>query len=264
MKRGLIYGLAAVIVLGAIGGAVFLAWTFIGGGSGEASAPISAPTLALNTATPLPQATAAEAAATEEVAPPAAPTEVQAGGEGTAVLYRITPDESEVRFIIHEELLNTPATVVGRTDQVTGDIIADYSHPANSQVGTIRINARTLLTDNEFRNRALRNQILQSAQDAYEFITFTPTTLEGLPESVTPGEPFSFQITGDLTVRDVTRPVTFTATVTPVSEGRLEGTASAQVLRSDFGLTIPSVPGVANVTNDVTLEIDFVALAVES
>lgn len=41
---------------------------------------------------------------------------------------------------------------------------------------------------------------------------------------------------------------------------RIEGTASSTVSRADFGLVIPSVPIVANVGEEVTLTIDFVAL----
>ena len=70
-------------------------------------------------------------------------------------------------------------------------------------------------------------------------------------------------MTGDLTVRDITRETTFQVTVTPVSETRLEGIAEAIVLRSDFDLNIPSVPNVANVSDEVRLEIEFVALAAD-
>jgi hypothetical protein len=58
--------------------------------------------------------------------------------------------------------------------------------------------------------------------------------------------------------------VTFDVTVTPVSETRLEGNAVTTVKRSDYNLVIPSVPGVADVSEDVRLEIDFVAQAVET
>ena len=74
---------------------------------------------------------------------------------------------------------------------------------------------------------------------------------------------FRFNVTGDLTVRDITQEITFQVTVTPVSETRLEGVAKATVLRSDYELNIPSVPNVANVSDEVRLEIEFVALAVD-
>ena len=84
--------------------------------------------------------------------------------------------------------------------------------------------------------------------------------LVGLPETVKIGEPLTVQIVGDLTVRDTTRPVTFDATVKAVSENRIEGTARATIQRADFKLTIPNAPGVADVSEQIQLEIDFVAL----
>jgi polyisoprenoid-binding protein YceI len=78
---------------------------------------------------------------------------------------------------------------------------------------------------------------------------------------MSPGDTFEFQITGELLIRDTTNSVTFDAEVTFVDETRVEGSATANVLRSDFGIGIPSVPGVANVTDEVLLNIDFVALA---
>jgi polyisoprenoid-binding protein YceI len=92
-------------------------------------------------------------------------------------------------------------------------------------------------------------------------VTFTPTALVGLPETVAVGESFSFQITGDLTIRDITRSVTFDVTVNAEAADRLTGSARATVLRSDYGLTIPSVPQVAEVSDEVILELDFTALA---
>ncbi len=278
MNRRIIIALGVVAAIGVVAVAAFLVWTYLGGGSGEVSGPISAPTLSLEeetpvaaAATPTEAATEAEATAEptqESAAAPTATASPEAADDppqaaSQRVLFRIVPERSQVRFLIDELLFGAPNTVVGQTDQVAGDIIADLGNPANSQVGEIRINARSLATDNEFRNRALRNQILQSAQDAFEFIRFVPTALEGLPEGVTVGEPFSFQITGDLTIRDITQPVTFEATVTLASETRLEGTATATVQRGAFQLTIPNVPGVADVSEDVGLEIDFVAEAVQ-
>jgi polyisoprenoid-binding protein YceI len=71
-------------------------------------------------------------------------------------------------------------------------------------------------------------------------------------------------MTGDLKVRDIVQSVTFDVTATLTSEDQLQGTASAQVTRDQFNLTIPTAPGVANVSNDVRLEIDFVATKVQA
>lgn len=222
-RRTLLIILGVVVVVGV---AAFGVWWFSAGG-GEPTAPLTA----------------------DEVEPASADT----------VVFGIVSDESEVRFIIDEELRGVPTTVIGATNQVAGSMAVSFDNPAATEMGQVRINARTLMTDNEFRNRALRGQILQSAQDEFEFISFEPTSIEGLPEAVTIGEAFTFQLTGDLTVRDVTSSITFDVTVTPVSEERIEGSATTTVQYADFNIAIPDVPGVANVSDDVMLEIDFVA-----
>lgn len=178
---------------------------------------------------------------------------------GTGTLFHIVPEKSEARFLIDEVLIGQPKTVVGSTDQIAGDLIMDFQNPEKSQLGIIRINVRTLATDNEFRNRALRGQILQSTKPEFEFATFVPTALKGLPKTLTIGQTVTFQIVGKLTVRDVSHDATFEATVTPNSKDQITGTAKATISYKDFRLAIPDAPGVANVSESVRLEIDFTA-----
>lgn len=175
------------------------------------------------------------------------------------VIFQIDPAQSQVRFELDEDLRGSRITVVGTTDQVAGELAVDLSNPAATQVGVIQINARTLATDNNFRNRAIQNEILQTG--AYEYITFTPTAVTGLPASVNIGDTVTFTIVGDLTIRDVSNQVTFTVQATAVSANQLSGTATAAVNRGDYGLQIPSVPNVANVEEEVELIITFVANA---
>ena len=224
------------------------------------------------TATAAPEPTATEAptpAATAAPTPTAAPTATEAatdapdGGVPTsAVLYRIVPEESEVRFEIDEILRGAPTLVVGTTNQVAGDFIVDFADLAASQLGRVRINVRTLRTDEERRDRAIRSRILESASDQYEFTTFEPVRLEGLPRSVELGQTVPFQIVGNLAIRDITREVVFDAELTVVAADRIEGTAVTTILRGDYSLTIPNVPFVASVDEDVLLGISFVAVAV--
>jgi polyisoprenoid-binding protein YceI len=177
-----------------------------------------------------------------------------------SVTFAIVSAQSEARFNIDEDLFGQRVTVVGRTSEVAGTITVNFASPADSSVGLILVNARNLRTDNEFRNQALRAEILQSGREEYEFIEFLPTEISGLPASITIGEAFSFQISGDLTIRGATQPVTFDATVMPISETEISGSATTTVLYADFGLVIPSARGVSNVADEVILEIDFVAV----
>ena len=220
----IVFALVVIAVLVVGGGYLYLVMT---GGSGEASQAISAPTLEPQTA--------------------------------NSVVYSIIPEESEVRFVVDEDLRTGPNTVVGTTRDVAGDIALDSAHPANSEIGLIRINVRTLTTDSSMRNNTLRSFILKSAQDQYEFAEFQPTAISGLPDRVSAGQPVSFQVTGDLTVTGTTRSVTFDTTATLGDDQRLTGQATATVQYKDFNLTIPNVPSVLSVEDNVRLEIDFTA-----
>jgi polyisoprenoid-binding protein YceI len=173
--------------------------------------------------------------------------------------YEIDQLQSEVRFTIDEILRGQPKTVVGVSNQIAAQLIMDMDKPADAQVGVIQVNARTLVTDAESRNRAIRNEILDT--DEYELIVFTPSEILGLPDSVSIGDSVVFDIVGDLTIRDITQEVRFTTTVSIESVSRLVGLATTTIFRADFDLTIPQVPAVAGVSEDVLLEIDFVAIA---
>jgi polyisoprenoid-binding protein YceI len=175
-----------------------------------------------------------------------------------SLLFQIEAAGSEARFIIDEVLGGNPNTVVGATDQVGGEIQIELAAPVQAVVGPIHIQVDGLATDSSFRDRAIRTFILEAS--SFPEVVFSPTSIAGLPETPLVGQPFSFTITGDLTIRDITRSATFNVTVTPESQDRLTGTASATIDRADYRLTIPSVPRVAGVSEQVTLELDFTAV----
>ncbi len=207
------------------------------------------------------EAAPAEEAAVEAPAEAAAPADQSAAPAAGAITFQITPGAAEARFLIDEVLMGQDKTVVGVTQQVSGDITVDPADPSGAQIGEIRIDARDLTTDDDRRTNQLRRNILKSGQDQYQYITFRPTSITGMPAAVAVGETFTFQVTGDLTIIDTTLPVTFDMTVTPVSTNSLQGSGVATVRYADFGISIPSVPFVAGVQDDVRLEIDFTAAA---
>ena len=225
---------------------------------------------------PEPSAASAESApAKEEAAAPsdapaeAEPAEAEPATETdtastTAVAeglttFTIVPEQSEVRFTIDEVLRGSPKTVVGATSQLNGQIFIDPVDPSRTEIGPIQIDASSFATDDDRRNGAIRRFILQSNNEAYQFITFTPTSVEGLPAAVNVGDTFELAITGDLTIRDEIRSETFVVAVTVNSETEISGSGSATILYKDYGISIPSVPFVASVEDDLLLEIDFVA-----
>ncbi|MBK7897045.1 MAG: YceI family protein [Candidatus Promineifilaceae bacterium] len=172
-------------------------------------------------------------------------------------LFEINSAESEVTFSLDEVLRGLPTTVMGTSRQVAGQIAVDFENPSASQLGPILINARTLATDNEFRNKAIHSFILDS--ESFEHITFTPTDVIGLPEQFVANEPNVVQIVGDLTIREITKPVLFEGTVTANGRTQLTASATALIDRAAFDLQIPDAPGVANVSEQVSLTIHIVA-----
>jgi polyisoprenoid-binding protein YceI len=254
---------AALILLALGAGAGVLGYVYFVGGSGEASTVISAPTLSAAVTLGAPALATENALLREQLASPSSQaTPVVETLVSERIVFRIVPEDSQVSFTLEEDLRGSRTVVTGITNQVAGDILVDFAQPDASQVGTIRINMRTLATDTELRNRAIRSNILRTSQADFEFSEFVPTALNGLPDSVSVGDTITFQVTGDFGLVGLTRPITFDVTLTLISDTRIEGVGTAQVLRSDYGLQIPSVPGVANVTDEVELSIDFVAEAV--
>ena len=247
LTYGLLLAMVAVVVLAGCG--VLQEPT-------EASGTIEAIPLATQSATVMDEATVTADSTAEVGVATEVPAEVSIS---EPVVFTIDSAASEVRFQLDEDLRGERKTVVGTTDQVAGQLSIDLTDLSQTQVGIIQINARTLTTDNNFRNRAIQNEILDTGD--YEFITFTPTGVEGLPAVATVGEAITFSLVGDLTIRDVTLPATFTVEATALSETQITGTATAVVNRADFGLQIPSVPNVANVEEEVELYIAFTANA---
>lgn len=177
----------------------------------------------------------------------------------TGTIFTIDQTGSQASFTIGEILLGNPNVVVGKTNQVAGQILVDQQHPSQSQVGQIKVDLSTLATDNPLRNHSLQSFILQTDQPGNQYGVFNPTSLSGMPATVTIGQAVNFSIKGDLTIHGVTKPETFTAQVTLTSATALTGTATTTVKYQDFNITIPNVPSVAGVTDNVTLTLSLAA-----
>jgi polyisoprenoid-binding protein YceI len=266
MNRNLIIGIIALAALAA-GGYWLYDWVL--GEPLQASAPIAATPITLNsqspTDTPVVEATATTALEEPQSTPTDEPAVDSSEQTDTAeeglVILAIMPEESEARFTIYELLNGQDKDVIGATNQVAGEVAINPDDLSQVRFGTIQVNARTFTTDDTRRNNAIRNRILNT--DQYEFVTFTPTSVSGLSGAGQVGQSYTFQVTGDLTIKNVTQPVTFNVTLQAESGARLSGSASATIRRSDFNLVVPSVPFVANVGDELALELDFVLFPVE-
>ena len=171
--------------------------------------------------------------------------------------FKLQPAETVASFSLTEVLYGTLKTVVGTTGEVQGGLVVDFSNPAKTGLDPIEIGAGSFVTDSGRRDGAIRRFILDAAN--YPLIRYVPQTIGGLPDTVKPGDKLTLSVLGDLTIMDTTRQETFALAVLVASEQRLEGVASVTVLRSNYGLSIPSFPFLADVADEVVLEIRFVA-----
>lgn len=250
---------AVVTEIAAVNARLDVLSTEVSGLQGAAAAPTESATEAVTEEAAVTNETTEATAATDE-----ATAEAAASGRDDLperALFRIDPEQSEARFKIDETLTGNRITVVGVTDDIAGDVIVNYQDPAASQLGEIAINARTLRTDNDFRNQAIRGRILET--NDYEFIRFQPTAIRSLAGDVSVGDTVEFEVDGDLTVRDTTNPVTFTVSLTADAVDQISGLAVTEIMYADYGITINAPPTVADIGDVVTLEFDFVATRVE-
>jgi polyisoprenoid-binding protein YceI len=204
-------------------------------------------------------AAAACSSTPEDVAVQAAPPEaavVEAAGIEEPITYRIAPG-SKVWFVIDEMFRGSPKTVYGVNSKVAAEVVADPSDPSAVALGEVVVKAAFFDTEPGeepsplgdeigWRDTAINRFIL----DSNEYPTITFLNLAGLDEPI--------NVAGELTVRDTTRKVIFVTTVEIISDDRVEVTGYADVRRQDFGLKIPNVAHVADVSDDLRLELDLI------
>jgi polyisoprenoid-binding protein YceI len=118
--------------------------------------------------------------------------------------------------------------------------------PAGEVSGAIAVTAASIDTKNKRRDTHLRSADFFES-DAYPQITFRVDRLTPSSDGVT--------VTGALTVRDRTRPVSFEARAS-VLDGEVWLDAELQVDRSDFGLLWNQM-GMASMHNTITVHAVF-------
>ena len=119
--------------------------------------------------------------------------------------------------------------------------------PAGEVSGTITVAAASIETKNAKRDKHLRSGDFFET-DTFPHITFSVDRLQPSSEGVT--------VTGQLTVRGRTRPVTFPATVPVAGSGEVWLDAEVHINRADFGLTWNQMGG-ASMNNTLTIHAVF-------
>ena len=173
--------------------------------------------------------------------------------------YSVVPEGSEVRYRVREQLvgLSFPNDAVGATSVVEGTIHLDAQGrlvPAGSR---ITVDLRTLRSDEPRRDNYVRRNTLET--ERFPTVVFAPTEVRGLTVPLPESGSVPFELLGDLTVKEVTRRVTWSTTAT-FDGARVVVRARTAFRFGDFGLRVPRVSVVLSVDDDIKLEADLVLL----
>ena len=172
----------------------------------------------------------------------------------SAGTFQIDPVHSQVGFVVRHMKV---AKVRGRFRDYTGTIeIAD--DPVESRV-VVEVKTASVDTREEQRDAHLRSADFFES-DTYPEMTFTSTRVEHRGDN-------AFDVTGDLTLHGVTKPVTLRAEFEgvvndPYGNQRIGFTAVGELDRFDFGLTWNAAieAGGLVVSRKVTLELEVEAV----
>jgi polyisoprenoid-binding protein YceI len=161
-------------------------------------------------------------------------------GALAADTYNIDTAHSHVGFAVKHLLVSTSR---GHFKDFSGDIMLDEKNPAKSSVKVV-IKAATIDTANEKRDNHLRSADFFEVEKHPE-ITFKSKKV------VKQGD--AYQMTGDLTIKGVTKEVTFPFTLTgpmqdPWGGMRLGAEGDLTINRKDFGVAMagPSDGGIGD------------------
>lgn len=182
------------------------------------------------------------------------------GSNTTSVpqVWTIDGSRSEVTFEIDEDLRGKPFHVVGKTKVISGNV--SYDAPSGTLGGLISVDGATLKTDSTQRDGAIARLILHTTDESKRFITFAPKMLRNMPSDPVFDTEYPFEVAGTLTVNGISKDVVFGVKGKAGAGGTVTGVAKTKVARGDFGLVIPNIPFVANVSDNVDLTLNFTFL----
>ncbi len=173
--------------------------------------------------------------------------------------YTLDPGHSRIGFVARHAMVTK---VRGSFNEFEGSGYFDAENPANSRLA-LTIQAASIDTRNADRDAHLRSNDFLDMQH-YPEITFVSTAVEQVDDE-------HYRVTGDLTIKGVTKPVIveleFTgAAVDPYGNQRIGLEGSATINRKDFGVSwnAPLEAGGVLVSDKVVLEFEVSAIKTAS
>lgn len=168
-------------------------------------------------------------------------------------VWNVDPVHSEIGFSVKHMMISKAK---GTFDKFEAEVNADMEDLTTADV-KITIDVDSINTRNEDRDNHLRSDDFFDAEN-HPKITFTATDIKKKSDH-------QYDMTGDLTIRGTTKPVTFDVTYVGQSKDPMGGntvagvSAAATINRKDFGLTWNAAveTGGVLVGEDVTIHVEL-------
>ncbi|HEU0087836.1 MAG TPA: YceI family protein [Pseudonocardiaceae bacterium] len=169
--------------------------------------------------------------------------------------YTIDPAHSRIGFVARHAMVTK---VRGAFNEFEGTAVLEGDQPANSSA-QVTIKAASIDTRNAQRDEHLRNNDFL-AVESYPEITFVSTGVRRTGEA-------SFELTGDLTIKGVTKsvtiPVSYEGTASdPFGNLRVGFEGAVTINRTDYGVTWNAAleTGGVLVSDKIVLEFEISAI----
>jgi polyisoprenoid-binding protein YceI len=169
--------------------------------------------------------------------------------------YTIDPAHSRIGFVARHAMITK---VRGSFDEFEGGGVLDAGNPENSSL-RLTIKSASIDTRNADRDNHLRSNDFFD-MEKYPEITFVSTEVRRVDDT-------NFDVTGDLTIKDTTKPVTVRfeytgSAVDPFGNHRIGLEASTEINRKEWGVNWNAVleAGGMLVSDKVTLEFEVSAI----
>jgi polyisoprenoid-binding protein YceI len=232
-RKGLIAGLVLVLAVLAVG----IPWAYIHLVEGDQPAPLSVDSV--------PTPSGASGGATGGTT-----GGTTGAAEGVTDLDGawVVGSGSQAGYRVHETLAGQSTTAVGRTSAVTGSVTVSGDRVST---GSISVDIGSIASDRSARDQQFTGRIMDAARFPTAVFTLTePVDLGSVPPV---GATVTADVTGDLTLHGVTKPVTFPGTVKR-SAGTVAVAGTIPVRYADYQIDNPSVGGFVSVGDSGTVE----------
>jgi len=179
-----------------------------------------------------------------------------AQAQGSTPLHFVVDKGSQVKTVVREQLTvaPVPSNAVSIAPGVTGDLYLTKDGLASAQKSTFTVDLLTLKSDEALRDRAMRGSL---ATDRFPTAKFTIDSVTGFPANYSGGKEVELTMTGSMTIRETTKPVTFKVFARQGGDF-LTAIADSDFKMSDFGITPPNA-SITRVEDGVHMQITLIA-----